>query len=40
MVLAVSFAYVQGARKRRIGKADAVLLLAIYMTAMLWLGVG
>ena len=40
MVLAGSFAYVQGARKRRIGKADAVLLLAIYMTAMLWLGVG
>ena len=39
MVGAVGFAYVQGTRKRRIGKTDALLLLAIYAAAMLWLGI-
>ena len=36
---AVAVAYLQGARKRRVGKIDALLLLAIYLAAMLWLGV-
>jgi len=40
MVGAVAFAYLQGARKQRIGKPDALLLLAIYVAAMLWLGIG
>ncbi len=39
MLGAVIVAYLQGARKRRIGKVDALLLLAIYLAAMLWLGV-
>ena len=39
MLGAVIVAYLQGARKRRIGKIDALLLLAIYLAAMLWLGV-
>tara|TARA_Y100001970_G_scaffold270519_1_gene364509 strand:+ start:91 stop:1017 length:927 start_codon:yes stop_codon:yes gene_type:complete len=39
MLGAVFVAYLQGARKRRIGKIDALLLLAIYLAAMLWLGV-
>ena len=39
MLGAVAVAYLQGARKRRVGKIDALLLLAIYLAAMLWLGV-
>ncbi len=39
MLGAVVVAYLQGARKRRVGKIDALLLLAIYLAAMLWLGV-
>ena len=39
MLGAVVVAYFQGARKRRVGKIDALLLLAIYLAAMLWLGV-
>ena len=40
MLGAVVVAYLQGARKRRVGKVDAVLLLAIYIAAMLWLAAG
>jgi len=39
MLGAVAVAYLKGARKRRVGKIDALLLLAIYLAAMLWLGV-
>ena len=39
MLGAVAVAYLQGASKRRVGKIDALLLLAIYLAAMLWLGV-
>ena len=39
MLGAVAVAYLQGARKRRVGKIDALLLLAIYLATMLWLGV-
>ena len=40
MLAAVIWAYARGALKRRIGKSDAVMLLAIYAGAMVYLAVG
>ena len=40
MLGAVIWAYARGALKRRIGKSDAIMLLAIYAGAMVYLAVG
>ena len=40
MLGAVIWAYARGARTRRIGKTDALMLLAIYVGAMVYLAVG